>query len=72
MVNMMQYRTQLFKVFLNLKFTLYRAIGGRDAEREERQKWDSAEQKKIMDSVNGSLYFFILFICFFLVYKIYK
>ena len=29
------------------------ASGGRDAEREERQRWDNAEHKRIMDSVNG-------------------
>lgn len=31
------------------------AIGGRDAEREERQRWDSAERKKMMDNVNALL-----------------
>jgi len=30
--------------------------GGREAEKEERQKWDNAEHKKIMDSVNGKFY----------------
>ena len=30
------------------------AVGGRDAEREERQRWDSAERKKMMDNVNGN------------------
>ncbi len=29
--------------------------GGRDAEREERQKWDNAEHKRIMDSVKSLL-----------------
>lgn len=31
------------------------AIGGRDAERDERQKWDNTEHKRIMDSVNSLL-----------------
>ena len=30
-------------------------MGGKDAEKEERQKWDNAEHKKIMDSVNSLL-----------------
>ena len=29
--------------------------GGREAEKEERQRWENAEQKRIMDSVNGLL-----------------
>jgi len=30
-----------------------RVVGGRDAEREERQKWINRERKRIEDSVNG-------------------
>jgi len=30
-----------------------RAVGGRDAEKEERQKWINRERKRIEDSVNG-------------------
>ena len=31
------------------------AVGGRDAEREERQRWENTERKRTMDNVNGSL-----------------
>lgn len=37
-----------------MKDYIFRAVGGKDAEREERLKWDNAEKKKIMDSVNGT------------------
>lgn len=33
------------------------SIGGKEAEKEERKKWDNAEHKKIMDSVNGIICF---------------
>lgn len=29
------------------------AAGGRDAERDERQRWENAERKRTMDNVNG-------------------
>ena len=32
-----------------------RSVGGRDAEKEERQKWINHERKRIEDSVNGKL-----------------
>jgi len=31
------------------------AVGGKDAEKEERQRWDTAERKKMMDNVNALL-----------------
>jgi hypothetical protein len=33
----------------------FRERGGREAEKEERQKWTNAEQKRLMDSVNSLL-----------------
>ncbi len=36
---------------------LFRATGGKDAEKDERLKWDTAERKRIMDSVNGIVVF---------------
>jgi hypothetical protein len=30
-----------------------RAVGGREAEKEERQRWENADKKRIMDSVNS-------------------
>ena len=30
-----------------------RAVGGREGEKEERQKWINRERKRIEDSVNG-------------------
>jgi len=33
-----------------------REKGGVEAEREERERWITREQQKIMDSVNGKLY----------------
>ncbi len=32
-------------------------MGGREAEKEERQRWDNAENKRIMDSVNSNIFF---------------
>ena len=31
----------------------FRAQGGKDAEKEERQRWENADRKRIMDSVYG-------------------
>jgi len=33
-----------------------RAVGGRDGEKQERQKWINREQKRIEDSVNGKCF----------------
>jgi len=40
-----------------------RAVGGREAEKEERQKWINRERKRIEDSVNGNCFSCIKFIC---------
>ena len=40
-----------------------RAVGGREAEKEERQKWINRERKRIEDSVNGNGCSYIKFIC---------
>lgn len=43
--------------FINLLTSLnFREKGGVEAEREERERWITREQQKIMDSVNGKLY----------------
>ena len=42
---------------INLLMSLNsREKGGGEAEREERERWITREQQKIMDSVNGKLY----------------
>jgi len=38
-----------------------RAAGGRDGEKEERQKWINRERKRIEDSVNGNCFSFFIF-----------
>ena len=42
-----------------------RAVGGREAEKEERQRWDNAESKRIMDSVNSNIFIKFKFYNFF-------
>ena len=37
---------------VTILFKIFRAVGGKDAEKDERLKWDNAERKKILDSVN--------------------
>ena len=47
---------EYFEIDLNANFSeSLRALGGREAEREERLKWDNADHKRIMDSVNSLL-----------------